>query len=171
MSRLSRSALVGVGLSVVLVATACAGSTSPGASSSGSPSSSGSASPSSASSPLAETNSSADGIPTEGTPAGTAPALDAKAACTAFNEGFAEYGAGAKDGANKNWLLLGAKMIDQADRSPAEVSGLLTALSDLAFARADAGGETAPSDKEKAVTDAVSKAMKPCSVAGVTLQG
>lgn len=109
-------------------------------------------------------------MPTKGVPAGDAPALDAKAACQAFNAGFAEYREGLQEAASKNWLLLGAKMIDQGGRSPAEVAGPLNALSDLAYARADAGGESAPSDKEKAVTNAVVKAMGACTAAGVTLE-
>lgn len=148
-------------MSALLAVTACAGSVAPGASS---------ASSTSASAAQSASASAAAGTPTEGTPVSTAPALDAKAACQAFNAGFVEYREGLTEAASKNWLLLGAKMIDQGGRSPAEVAGPLNALSDLAYARADAGGETAPSDKEKAVTTAVVKAMGACTAAGVTLE-
>lgn len=160
MSRLPRIALLGFGL--VLALSACSGQTTAPNSASGESSSAQSKVPSD----VAEQST---GVPTTGTPAGTPMALDAKAACQAFNDGFVEYRDGVKDAANKNWLLLGAKMIDIAGRSPENVSGPLTKLSDLAFARADANGGSVPKDKETAVSDSVLQTSSACTAAGVTL--
>ncbi|MDN5669356.1 MAG: hypothetical protein L0G87_13275 [Renibacterium salmoninarum] len=157
-SRVSRFAWAGIVVASALALSGCGGQAPPAESSAGS-------------SPApADGGQATLSLPPGGTAAGTAPPLDAKAACQAFNAGFVEYRDGLKTAANTNWLLLGAKMIDQGGRSPAEVAGPLNALSDLAYARADAGGESAPSDKEKAVTDAVLKAMGACTAAGVTLE-